>query len=263
MTSSISHLWALDAATITVDSSVVLLGTGGTSITLPIPVFLVQHGDHLLLFDTGLAPEGAGDPASAYGPLAEMFEMQIPEDTRLDRQLADLGFELNDITDVVISHMHFDHTGGLELVTHARGFIGEGEIAYAKSPGGLDHGFFRPQDIEAADKVSWLEIPAGFSHDVYGDGAVTLVSMPGHTKGTLALRLVMPDGSTMLLTSDTAHQQASVDAQVGMPFDVDSVGKRRGLQELRLVESRPNTHVWINHDQTHWERYRSNGRQVV
>lgn len=263
MSATITHLWALDAPTITVDHSIVLLGTGGTNVTLPIPTFLIQHGDDLLVFDTGLASEGAGDPHRAYGPLADMFSMSIPEEYRLDRQFAELGFALEDVTDVVISHMHFDHTGGLELFTHARGFIGEGELDYAKSPGGLDHGFFRPQDIEAADKIDWLEIPNGYEHDVYGDGSVIILSLPGHTPGTLALKVALPDGSTLVLSSDAAHQQANIDTLIGMPFDVDGVGKRRGLRTLKLLQAQANTKVWINHDMDHWTQNRPNGRQVA
>src|SRR6476660_6607931 len=74
---TIKHLWALDAPMLKVDKSIMILGAGGELVSLPSPSFLIEHAEHeLLIFDTGLA--GAGDPASTYGPLAELFMIEFP-----------------------------------------------------------------------------------------------------------------------------------------------------------------------------------------
>ena len=79
---TIKHLWALDAPMLKVDKSIMILGAGGELVSLPSPSFLIEHAEHgLLLFDTGLA--GAGDPASTYGPLAELFMIEFPAERAL------------------------------------------------------------------------------------------------------------------------------------------------------------------------------------
>ncbi|SEC98294.1 N-acyl homoserine lactonase family protein [Rhodococcus koreensis] len=259
---TIKHLWALDAPMLKVDKSIMILGAGGELVSLPSPSFLIEHAEHgLLIFDTGLA--GAGDPASTYGPLAELFAIEFPAERALDRQLESLGFSTADVERVVISHLHFDHTGGLEHFAGAQGYIGSGELRYARTPDNHVKGFFRQEDLDAADRIDWCEVPAGYDHDVFGDGSVVVLSLPGHTPGSLGLKLRLPDGSTLVLSGDVAHIQDNISCCVGMPADSDTVGAIESLKKLKLLRSQPNTTVVVNHDIDDWNRLRANGRQVV
>lgn len=258
---SIRNVWALDAPTITVNKDVVLLGGGEERVTVPAPSFLIEHAEGLLLFDAGLASEAAGDPTTAYGPLATMFDMHFPEDYRLDRQIASLGFRTADVRRVVLSHAHFDHTGGLQHFPHAEGFVGAGELRYAHNADNHTAAFFRNQDLEAAARIRWHELPAGYDHDVFGDGSVTLLSLPGHTPGSLGLQLRF-GGRTLVLTGDAAHLRESVDSTVGMPFDADVVHKLDSLRKLKLLGTRPDTTVWVNHDPRDWAMLRSADKKV-
>lgn len=262
-TRTVRRVWALDAPELTVDCGVLMLGTGGENDTIPAPAFLIEHDEGLMLFDTSLATAGAGDPAAAYGELAAAFAIEFPEQYRLDRQIEALGYKTTDVRRIVLSHMHFDHTGGLDLFPHAQGFIGAGELRYARTPRTLDAPFFRAEDIEAAGRIAWNEVPAGYDHDVFGDGSVVLLSLHGHTPGTLGLKLRLPDESTLVLSSDAAHKRASVDLSIGMPFDVDSVNKHSSLQKLKLLTTQPGTTVWISHDPHDWTTLRAGGAEIT
>lgn len=261
--STIKHLWALDAPTMSVDCSVIMLGTGGTQIPIPIPVFLIEHEHGLVMFDTSLATQAATDPEGAYGPLAQAFAVDFPAGYTIEAQLGELGFTTSDVTGVILSHMHFDHTGGLELFAGVQGFIGEGELRYARTPRTLDDAFFREADVAAAAQINWNEIPVGYDHDLFGDGSVVILSLPGHTPGALGLKLRLPDGRTIILTGDAAHLRDSVKNTIGMPFDVDSVSKHSSLLKVKLLANQPNTTVWISHDPEDWADNRPNGRQIV
>lgn len=262
MSGTIKHLWALDAATVTTDNGIMGFLKGGEPVTMPLPAFLVEHPEHgLLIFDTGIG--GAGDPSSVYGPAAEHYGMVFPAEFALDRQLADLGFTTADVTRVVLSHTHFDHTGGLHHFAGATGYIGSGELRYARTPDNHVAMHFMPSDLAAAEKIAWLDIPTGAEHDVYGDGSVVILSLPGHTPGSLALKLRMPDGTTTVLTGDVAHDQDNVTMCAGMPADSDTAAAIEALKSLKLLRSQPGTTVWVNHDPDDWARYRPNGRQVV
>ncbi|MGA4792131.1 N-acyl homoserine lactonase family protein [Nocardia sp. AB354] len=262
-TKTVRRVWALDAPELTVDCGILLLGTGGVQETIPSPTFLIEHDEGLMIFDSGLATAGAGDPAAAYGEMASAFRIDFPEQYRLDRQIEAIGYTTRDVRRVVLSHMHFDHTGGLDLFPHAQGFIGAGELRYAKTPSNLDAAFFREEDIAAAQKIAWNEVPAGYDHDLFGDGSVTLLSLHGHTPGTLGLKLRMPDESTLVLTSDAAHKRDSVDLIIGMPFDVDRPNKNNSLQKIKLLATQPGTTVWISHDPSDWSELRAAGSEIT
>ncbi|MDA3624077.1 N-acyl homoserine lactonase family protein [Saccharopolyspora sp. WRP15-2] len=257
----IRRLWALDAPQLTVDRGLLVVGAGGEPVTIPAPSFLIEHDEGLMIFDTGLAADGAGDPAAAYGPVAEAFQIDFPAEHRLDRQIEALGFQTSDVRQVIISHLHFDHTGGLVHFPGAEGFIGAGEMRYARTADPVLHGFFREQDLDAAAKIRWRELPAGYDHDVFGDGSVTLLSLPGHTPGSLGLGLRFQD-RYLVLSGDSAHLHGNVDATIGMTLDADTVGKLDSLRKLRLLESRPDTTLWVNHDPADWQEYRANGKEV-
>jgi glyoxylase-like metal-dependent hydrolase (beta-lactamase superfamily II) len=64
---------------------------------------LIEDGDRLILIDTGI-----GDKQS------ERFfsHFHLNGDYTLDNSLKKLGFHANDITDVILTHLHFDHVGG-------------------------------------------------------------------------------------------------------------------------------------------------------
>ena len=64
---------------------------------------LVENGDNLLLVDTGIGSKQSEKFFSHY---------HLHGDDSLDRSLAARGFSRADITDVLLTHLHFDHVGG-------------------------------------------------------------------------------------------------------------------------------------------------------
>jgi glyoxylase-like metal-dependent hydrolase (beta-lactamase superfamily II) len=152
--------------------------------------------------------------------------------------------------------------GGLQHFPDAEGFVGEGEFRYAHTPENHVAAFFRDQDLEAAGNIHWNELPAGYDHDIFGDGSVIMISFPGHTPGALGLRLNFEDRS-LLLSGDSAHLHENVEQLIGMPLDADSVGKVSSMRRLKLLGTQPNTTVWVNHDPQDWAENRASGKQVV
>src|SRR4051812_16573585 len=75
---------------------------------LPVPVYTVEHPEGLVLIDTGMHPD---DPARRYGDLARLFGWDNA--WSIGRAL---GPALDDVRFVVLTHLHFDHAGGLALV---------------------------------------------------------------------------------------------------------------------------------------------------
>lgn len=86
--------------------------------------------------------------------------------------------------------------------------------------------------------------------DVFGDGSVEILFLPGHSPGSVALKVRLPS-RTIILSGDVAHARAA------MPFPLDSDSERavRSLRALKRMEGRDDTEVSIGHDPDDWRRY--------
>ena len=245
------RLWALDAPTITIDQSLLNVGASGL-ITMPLPAYLIEHPRGLVLFDAGLHPRAADDPAEIYGDLADSLGLRFSPDQRVDRQLAALGYRPSDVKYVIASHAHFDHIGGLCLFPEAEVFIGAGDLHYAYWPDPLPALFFRREDVEAVPRGNWREVHGDF--DVFGDGSLVMLSTPGHTPGETSLLVRLP-GRNFILTGDTVHLRSNLENLFPLPFDVNNQEAVRSLRRLRLLMKSNDATVWISHDPEDWAQF--------
>lgn len=247
-----TRVWALDGATFTVDTSMVMVGGTGT-ITIPAPSYLIEHPRGLILFDTGINPRAASDPESVYGEMAAHLGLQFTEDQRVDRQIEALGYRTDQISDVVLSHTHFDHTGGVELFGESRLHCGAADLPYAfwpLMPAGA--AFFRRQDLEPTRDFNWNPVIGDV--DLYGDGSIVMLSMPGHTPGNYSLLVRLPN-RRLLLSGDTVHLRAALDARLPMPSDYNSLDAVRSIDRLRRIAMGDDVDVWIAHDSGDWAQF--------
>lgn len=244
-----NRLWALEPATyLPLNASV---GTARADVArLPLPVFLIDHPGGLVLFDAGLDPDGADNPESSYGPLARKIDIDFRREHLIENQLRDIGHRTADIEHVVASHLHFDHIGGLREFTHARVYVGDGELDYARSPEKFCASWYRQKDFEA--DLDWFEVAADF--DVFGDGAIRLLTLPGHSPGSLGLLVRLPE-RVIVITGDAVHTRAAYESEAAYVGDVDTVTARRSLRKLRFVAETEHADVWINHDPDDWKRF--------
>ena len=245
------RMWVCDAPTATIDKGLIEAGASGDWMT-PFPTFLIEHPEGLVLFDTGLSPDAAGDPASVYGAGATQSRIEYSREQRLDRQLREIGFEPSDIGHVVLSHLHFDHTGGMQLFPDAQFYLGAGELRYALNPDAHLCGLYRRDELEAARHLRLRELSG--DHDLFGDAAISLLFLPGHSPGSLAVQVRLP-GRTIILTGDIAHTRAAFESASPFPLDQDSTAAVRSIERLRALRDRSGAEVWIGHDPDDWLRY--------
>ena len=242
------RMWALEPATYQSPAQVALAGDSAPRV--PFPVFLVEHDDGLVLFDAGLDPDHAGDPAGAYGELAERIRIRFEERHSIDYQLDRLGFTPADVDTVVSSHLHFDHAGALKRFPHATTLVGAGELDYARAPDRFATTWFREEDFGEHLGISWSEVAA--DTDLFGDGAVTVVTLPGHTPGSLGLMVRLPEHAFVLI-GDAVHTRSALDAELHYHGDVDSVTARASLRKLAGLAERAG--IWICHDPDDWKSF--------
>lgn len=243
-----TRMWALDGAHFTFDSSLLVVGCSG-EVTIPVPTFLIEHPRGLVLFDTGVAPSAVEDAEGTYGELAGLLGLDYPEARRVDRQIESVGFSVEEVTHVVISHSHFDHVGGVHLFPHAQFFVGASDLPYAFWPMPAASVFFRPADLEPARGFRWNLLSD--DHDLFGDGSLQILRMPGHTPGNQSMLVRLP-GRTVMLTGDTVHLRVAVEGDLPMPSDYNTLDAVNSVRRLKQITEATDATLWIHHDPEDW-----------
>lgn len=190
------ELWRLDCGTIDIANLGDFSDTGqyrGEKKTLVASCYLVRNGDRYLLWDTGLDGDLAGKPKDSNGSkLSVTIADQIK---RLNLSPADIDY-------VGISHYHYDHTGQLRWFPSATLLQGKDDWAVIKEWKSAEPRY--RHWLTGGGKVELVE----GDKDVFGDGKVTMINLPGHTEGHHAL-LVQLQGGPVLISGDQYHFTAN------------------------------------------------------
>jgi glyoxylase-like metal-dependent hydrolase (beta-lactamase superfamily II) len=157
---------------------------------------LVRDGDRHILLETGIG--AFFDPA-----LRERYGVNESSHVLL-QSLADVGLDHRDIDVVVLSHLHFDHAGGLLdawseggepelLFPRATYVVGQEAWERANAPHFRDRASFIPALHGLLEGSGRLELVRGDRCDALGDGYSFHLSN-GHTPGLLITEVAMPAG---------------------------------------------------------------------
>lgn len=161
--------------------------------------YVIRHPDGVVLFDTGTNPRMITDLAGHVGAWADRMDLRATEGDTSIAHLRRLGLAPEDVRAVVMSHLHFDHSSSLELFPDAEVFVQRAERGFADNPPEFQAGPYNPRDWNAATK--WRPVD-GF-HDVFGDGRLEIVPLPGHTPGHQGLLIELEDRPVLLVGDAT------------------------------------------------------------
>ena len=193
-------------------------GAPWKSVRFPILSFLIERRGDLVLFDTGLGErinEEMKPLRYRQNWIFSKFIMKTKFDPLHDpvvRQLPVLGYDPKSVKHVILSHLHWDHAGGMLDFPDAEFIISKKEWESANARDSHRHAYIREQyDRPELRKRLISTVPEkailGFfaSYDVFGDGSFMLVDLPGHTEGLMGLILTMPSGRRFLLGGDSFY----------------------------------------------------------
>ncbi|MHB1139208.1 MAG: MBL fold metallo-hydrolase, partial [Microthrixaceae bacterium] len=108
----------LECGWLTTDLGTMLSGRIG-EFRLPVASFLVEHDRGAHVFDTGMHPDLV-EGTSRLGPIESMYDVDLGAEALLGARLAACGMDPSAVERAVLSHLHFDHCGGLPEVPEAR-----------------------------------------------------------------------------------------------------------------------------------------------
>src|SRR5882724_7538198 len=192
--------------------------------------YLIKHGNEYMVWDTGFAP-GTNPNAPKVGIVDRLKELSITPD-----QVKYVG----------ISHFHGDHTGQLAPFTNATLLIGKGDWdgITAQPP---------MQGANVAGFKSWIDEkrkvePLTVDKDVFGDGSVIVLRMPGHTPGHSSLLVRLAQMGPVILSGDAAHFRENYDSD-GVPhFNFDRTQTVASIDRIKKIATNLKATVIIQHD---------------
>ncbi|MFE9789097.1 MBL fold metallo-hydrolase [Nocardia salmonicida] len=186
------------------------------STPLTMSTFLIRHPEATFLVDPAIC---AGVHQRVLPELPFPVSLLVAPDSPvhgLSEVLAAHDLTGNDIDFVLPTHLHWDHVAGLyELPGLVPIRVPDIEYRWAMAgsqvPLGVARGPLRGRafDLYELDGPPVLTFPR--SHDLFGDGAVVIVDLAGHTPGSVGILLAVDDGSRVLLAGDAVWSTLQID----------------------------------------------------
>jgi N-acyl homoserine lactone hydrolase len=213
---------------------------------VPVPAFLIEHPKGLVLFDTGLHPEVGTNAHARLGVVADIFASELEAGEEVAERLAAAGFAADRIEHVVLSHLHFDHAGGLETLRNARVVVQRRDWEAGHDADLAEKVGFIAQDYDHGHDLLLVD----GEHDLFGDGRVVCLPTHGHTPGHQSLRVRL-DGGDLVLTSDACYLRRTLEAEHLPPRPFDREAMLASLRRLRALRDRGARLVY-GHDPEAW-----------
>jgi glyoxylase-like metal-dependent hydrolase (beta-lactamase superfamily II) len=237
-------LYALRAGVVDMDRSVFLPATPkGTRIQAPGLVFIIQHPQGNVVVDTGIDPRVYADPQGYWGGLSRALAPKGDEGDGLVPRLQEAGFSPEDIRYVICTHLHMDHAGGNRFLPKATFLVHGAELDFARQMEG--NGYYRsdwdyPLDYRQVDGEA----------DLFGDGLVRLLPLPGHTPGFMAVSLKLPQGP-VVLAGDSCTLAENLAGRILGRTAPDPVKSLLAMEWLAGEQQR-GARILFGHDSSQW-----------
>ncbi|EGD54304.1 MBL fold metallo-hydrolase [Gordonia neofelifaecis] len=186
-------------------------------------VLLVETEGGLVLVDTGFGRRDLADPVGRLGrPLTSIIRPELAYEETALSQVEALGYDPTDVTDIVMTHLDSDHTGGIDDFPTARLHVSARELANADSEPGPSAAVRNrpwrrskhPDDVQTytASADDWFGFPAAALSGLGDDFAY--VALPGHTEGHMGVAVRDGDGWLLHCGDAFYHQNAAQGGRV-------------------------------------------------
>ena len=196
----------------------------------------------LFVFDTGCSEALARDPRSILGDFATILEPRIAPEDHIAAQIRALGFRPEDVAEVALSHLHFDHAGGAGAFPHAQ-FVVQRREWEARQAADVDDHYPDPASRLDPSRLRLLD------GDTEWAPGLTLLATPGHTPGHQSLAVHLP-GVRLLFTADAVYRASLFDPEhIGAAADPDAA--RKSVARLKALAGEGYRPIF-SHDPDQW-----------
>jgi glyoxylase-like metal-dependent hydrolase (beta-lactamase superfamily II) len=209
-------------------------------------VLLFESGNRKILIDTGIGYKMSDKLNQIYG-------VDYSEYT-LEKGLSDLNIKSDEITDVILTHLHFDHAGGstkydennnaVPVFKNAVHYVQEKHLNWALNSTERDKASFFPENYEPLIKSGQIKV-VNETHKF--DDFITLIPLNGHTRSMQIVK-ISDEKESLVYLADLIPMSAHIPLPYIMGYDlfplVTLEEKRNYLKEI----SENNYTVFFEHD---------------
>jgi glyoxylase-like metal-dependent hydrolase (beta-lactamase superfamily II) len=232
-------------------AELVVNGPKDQKVDIAMVVWLIRGGGHTILFDSGFHRD------------THLKEFPMKDFLRPDEAVKTAGVNPEDVTDIVISHSHWDHMGGIDLFPKATVWIQREEYRYytgdAWQKGG-NHGGIDAEDVEELVKLN-TEHRLRF---VEGDDVEIFPGIRAYTgsRHTYASQYLRVAGTpTYVLASDNVYFYLNLSAHLASATFSDADHAANIAQQKRMIELAGSPdRVVPGHDILQFQKFPSTGR---
>lgn len=207
--------------------SQVLRRHAGEKISIPSIIWLVRGNGLTLAVDSGV-----GDVATA----RRLTGRPLRSEEEPRAAFARLGVDPGSVSAVVLSHLHWDHSGGLDLFPQADIYVQRSELHWAIAPQPVQEAAYGWRGPDAP-LPAWLHSRPRMKI-VDGDldlaPGLRLVHLPGHTPGCMGLCCDTAGGRHMICC-DAAPMFENIEDDVPPGTYVDLNDAYRSLAKIRAI----------------------------
>ncbi len=217
---------------------------------------LVIEGDRKILIDTGMGNKQD----------AKFFSHYHPHETKsLEEALEPLHIALSDITDVLLTHLHFDHVGGaiqkkeesyLPSFPNATYWVSQTQWELALQPNAREKASFLQENIiplQTSGQLKLIELPSFKSdsslQEIHFSQSITCIVVNGHTQGMLLPKIKI-NGQYLVYMADLLPSVAHIPLPYVMGYDMQPLITLQE-KEIFLKEAFANNFtLFFEHDAT-------------
>jgi glyoxylase-like metal-dependent hydrolase (beta-lactamase superfamily II) len=212
---------------------------------------LIENGDRLTLIDTGMGDKQSDKFFSYYHPWG---------DATLEKSLLQKGFHPNDITDVFLTHLHFDHSGGcikwskdgkslLPVFKNATYWSNQDHWEWATKPNAREKASFLKENIlpiQESGQLQFVDKPtSAFSATSALDFGILFVD--GHTDKQMIPHIQHKD-KTLVFMADLLPTAGHLPLPYVMGFDTRPLLTLGEKDSLLNEAADKNYYLWLEHD---------------
>ena len=205
---------------------------------------LLVSDDKKILIDTGMGKKWSKKSSEIYRIEQDEFSLQS--------SLSKLSIKSEDITDVLLTHLHFDHTGGstenfagkLEPVfKNAKYHVSEKNFNWAMNPSERDKGSYIKENFLPLFENGVLS----FTKDKFFDDEIELIEVNGHTFG-MQLVKISDSSNTILFCADLSPFSSHIPLPYVMGYDLQPLVTVEEKKQILSKAVQENWKLCFEHD---------------
>jgi len=224
-------------------------------IQIPVGFYVIKHPKGNVIFDTGNNDKIITDP-SYWGAYFNNLKPVNTPDVAIDTQLQKIGLKPDDITYVVVSHLHLDHGGNVGKFPKSTLVVQKSEIRNAFWPEPGTGGPYMIGDVmplraannDYANAVKMIQLEGDL--DLFGDGTMVVKRWVAHTPGSQMMTVRLKNTGPIILTGDNVYFRENVEKSTppNIVLAYSPAGFYSAFEWIRMMMATEKANFFTAHD---------------